>query len=127
MLPQPGASRTGPDLIIAHLPNHAFEPARTELADLGVLRITISEVHSTSMLPAVTLRYRGAALETHLRTELRLECVAPEGEAPAVLDVLCAYAGRSGQVAVLDIEELHRPRAAEQVFMADPRLESAAQ
>ena len=51
-------------LIIAHLPNDAFEPARTELADLGVSRITISEVHSTSMLPAVTLRYRGAALQT---------------------------------------------------------------
>ena len=32
-------------LIIAHLPNDAFSPVRTALIDLGVLRVTVSEVH----------------------------------------------------------------------------------
>lgn len=34
-------------LIVAHLPNDAFESVRTGLLDLGVLRMTISQVHSS--------------------------------------------------------------------------------
>jgi len=114
-------------LIMAHLPDDAFESARTQLADLGVLRLTVSEVRSTSALPAVTLRYRGASLETHLRTELRLECVVAEGQAPAAVSLLRACGGRYGQVVVLDIEELHQSRLQEPTFVSDPRLESAMQ
>ncbi len=112
-------------LIMAHLPNDAFERARTQLADLGVLRLTVSEVRSTSALPAVTLQYRGASLETHLRAELRLECVAAERQAPAVVNVLRACAGRYGQVLVLDIEELHQSPLQEATLASDPRLEPA--
>jgi len=32
-------------LIVARLPNDAFSPVRTALIDLGVLRVTVSEVH----------------------------------------------------------------------------------
>jgi len=111
-------------LLIAHLPADAFVSARTELADLGVLRVTVSEVHSTSARPTITLRYRGAPLKTELRAELRLECVSTEGQAPAIIDILREHAGRTGQVAVIDIEELHRPCSDEPAFAADPRLES---
>ncbi len=31
-------------MIIAHLPNDAFSPVRSALSDLGVLRVTVSEV-----------------------------------------------------------------------------------
>jgi len=111
-------------LIIAHVPNDAFEPVRTELTDLGVLRIATSEVHSTSAEPAITLRYRGAPLKTHLRAELRLECVATDGQSPAVINVLRGHAGAYGQVAVLDLEELHQECSEEQVFSDDPRLDA---
>jgi len=114
-------------LIMAHLPNDAFERARTQLADLGVLRLTVSEVRSTSALPAVTLRYRGASLKTHLRAELRVECVAAERQAPAAVNVLRACAGRYGQVLVLDIEELHQGSLQEPTLASDPRLEPAMQ
>jgi len=114
-------------LIMAHLPNDAFERARTQLADLGVLRLTVSEVRSTSALPAVTLRYRGASLKTHLRAELRVECVAAERQAPAAVNVLRACAGRYGQVLVLDIEELHQSSLQEPTLASDPRLEPAMQ
>jgi len=106
------------------MPADAFVSARTELADLGVLRVTVSEVHSTSALPATTLRYRGAPLTTELRAELRLECVATEGQAAAIIDILREHAGRNGQVALIDIEELHRSCSGEPAFAADPRLES---
>jgi len=43
-------------LIIAHLLNDAFEPARTEPNDLGVLRITIAEVHSACTQSPIALR-----------------------------------------------------------------------
>ena len=112
-------------LIMAYLPNGSFECARTQLADLGVLRLTVSEVRSTSALPAVTLRYRGASLKTHLRPELRVECVAAEQQAPAAVNVLRACAGGYGQVLVLDIEELHQSPVQEPTFASDPRLESA--
>ena len=112
-------------MIIAHLPNGTFEAARTELNDLGVLRITMSEVHSTSAQPAITLRYRGAIVKTHLRAELRLECVATNGQSPAVIDVLCGLAGPYGQVAALDIEDLHPHWQQDDLFCEDPRRDAA--
>jgi len=116
-------------LIIAHLPNDAFEPVRSELLDLGVLRITISEVHSSDPLSAMTLRYRGAALHTDLRSELRLECVADDGQSPAVVNVLRGHAstrrGFGGTVAVLNLEELHQASPEEHMIPDDPRLDMA--
>ena len=112
-------------LIIAHVPNDAFEPVRAELIDLGVLRMTVSEVHSTSARSAIALRYRGAPLTTHLRAELRIECVATETQSLAVIDVLRANAGCAGQIAVLDLEELHQESSAEVAFSDDRRLDAA--
>lgn len=111
-------------LIIAHLPHDAFESVRTELVDLGVLRMTISEVHSANGHSAITLRYRGASLETHLRAELRLECVATDRQSPAVINVLSGNERSAGQVAVLDLEEPHQ-QSSEDVFSQDPRLDAA--
>lgn len=115
-------------LIIAHIPNDAFEPVRAELLDLGVLRMTISVVHSSGPQSARTLRYRGATLQTELRSELRLECVAGAAQSPAVVNVLRGYAdagaGHSGQVAVIDVEELHGS-AEDRIFPEDPRLDTA--
>lgn len=112
-------------LVIAYVPNDAFEPVRAELIDLGVLRMTVSEVHSTSARSAIALRYRGAPLTTHLRAELRIECVATETQSPAVIDALRANAGCAGQIAVLDLEELHQESSAEEAFPDDPRLDTA--
>jgi len=112
-------------MIIAHLPNDALEAVRAELIDLGVLGMTVSEVHSASPQSAITLRYRGAPLDTHLRAELRLECVATHGQSPAVINVLRGYAGSAGRVAVLELEELHQEWSDEHVFSDDPRLEAA--
>jgi len=112
-------------LIIAHVPNNAFEPVRAELIDLGVLRMTVSEVHSTSARSAIALRYRGAPLTTHLRAELRIECVATNGRSPAVIAVLCGLAGPDGQVAALDIEDLHPHWPQDDLFCEDPRREAA--
>ncbi len=110
-------------MIIAHLPNSAFEALRTELGDLGVLRMAIAQVYSTSPRPSVTLRYRGAPVSTHLRAEMRLECVVPDGQSSAIIDILHGHTGQYGQVAVLDLEELHQKEWAEEdVFSDDPRL-----
>ncbi len=115
-------------LIIAHVPNDAWESVRTDLLDLGVLRTTLSEVHSWGPLSARTLHYRGAALSTHLRSELRLECVATNEQSDAVAGVLRGYTNTSwgfgGSVAVLDVEELHQPSAEDDVFPDDPRREA---
>ncbi len=75
-------------LIIAYLPTEAFEQARTALLDVGVTRTTISEVRSSGPSASKTLHYRGAALETNLRSELRLECLADAEQSAAVVDVL---------------------------------------
>jgi len=112
-------------LVIAYVPNDAFEPVRAEMIDLGVLRMTVSEVHSTSARSAIALRYRGAPLTTHLRAELRIECVATEAQSPAVINVLRANAGCAGQIAVLDLEEFHQESSAEEAFSDDPRLDAA--
>jgi nitrogen regulatory protein PII len=117
-------------LIIAHLPSDAFSSVRTALIDLGVLRVTVSEVtvsevHTASSQSAITLRYRGAPLHSHLRPELRLECVATDGQSPMIINVLRGYAGSAGQVAVLELEELHQESSQEPVFSDDPRLEAA--
>ena len=112
-------------LIIAHVPNDAFQQVRAELIDLGVLRMTVAEVHSTSARSAIALRYRGAPLATHLRAELRIECLATETQSLAVIDVLRANAGCAGQIAVLGLEELHQESSAEVAFSDDRRLDAA--
>jgi len=117
-------------LIIAHLPKDAFEPVRVELLDLGVHKTTISEVHSCGPQAPVTLHYRGAAMIIHVRSELRLECLATAEQSPGVVDVLRRHASRAGafagQVAVLELEELHQASSEDDVFSNDPRMETAA-
>jgi nitrogen regulatory protein PII len=112
------------NLIIAHLPNDAFEPVRIELLNLGVHRTTISQVHSSGPQPALTLQYRGAALDTHVRSELRLECLATAEQSPVVVDVLRGHASRTGawagRVAVLELQELHQASPLEEIDQASP-------
>lgn len=116
-------------LIIAHLPNDALESVRTELLDLGVLRITISQVHSSGPQSAMTLHARGAVLHTQLRSELRMECVVAAEQTPAVVNVLRGHAstrwGLGGRVAVLDLEEIHQDSPEERIFADDHRLDTA--
>lgn len=116
-------------LIIAHLPSGAFESVRSELFDLGVLRTTISEVHSSAPGSARTLRYRGAAVRSHLRSELRLECVATAAQSPAVVSVLrdhtSSNSGFGGSVAVLELEELHATSLGDDAFPTDLRVDAA--
>jgi len=42
-----------------------------------------------------------------------------------IISVLRAHAGSAGQVAVLELEELHQAAPEEAVFADDPRLEPA--
>lgn len=90
-------------LIVAHLPHDAMQPVRTELLDLGVARITISEVRSSDPGSERTLRYRGAAMNVQMGSELRLECPAPAFIVPAVVSALQAYGAR---IALIDLEDL---------------------
>ncbi len=113
-------------LIIAHLPSDVLEPVRTALIDLGVLSMRISASHGTSAQQPITLQYRGAPLETHLRAELRLECVVADRQSTGVIDVLRWYTRSTGQVAVLDIEELHQQQSIEHAVADDPHLGAAA-
>ncbi len=116
-------------LIIAHLPNGAFESVRSQLFALGILRTTISEVHSSAPGSTKTLRYRGAAVRSHLRSELRLECVATAAQSPAVVSVLREYTssnlGFGGSIAVLELEELYETSLGDDAFPADPRVDAA--
>ncbi len=56
-------------MMTAHLPDEAFEAVGAELVDLGVLGITVSEVRSASPQSAITLRYRGAPLDSRERQQ----------------------------------------------------------
>lgn len=115
-------------LIIAHLANDAFDAVRCELRDLGVHTTTISEIHTSSPQTAMALQYRGAAMQTHLRPFLKLECVAGDEQATAVVKLLRGHTGRAGagalRVAVVDLEELYEASAADEVFLDDPRLDT---
>lgn len=115
-------------LIIAHLPSDEWESVRTELLDLGVLRTTISQVHSSGPQSDRTLHdLRGAEIHTHLRAELRLELVAAAEQAPAIVELLRGHVGTrwglDGRVAVLDIEGLHRSSQAD--LFDDAEVDSA--
>ncbi len=115
-------------LVIAHLPHDAFASVRDELLDLGVLRMTVNQVHSASPQSAMTLRYRAATLSSTLRSEMRLECVISAGQLRPVVDVLRMHVGTcwglGGRVAVLDLEELHEDAPTDHLASDDPRLDS---
>jgi len=113
-------------LIIAHLPStSAFEPLRRELNELGVLRVMSSQVHSSHPQSAIQLRYRGASLDTQLRAQLRIECVVADGQAPAVIGVLCQHAGQAGQVAVIGLEDVYPECSPEPLNFADAWVDAA--
>ena len=66
-------------------------------------------------------------MRTHLRAEIRLECVVTDGQSSALINVLHGHAGQYGQAAVLDLEELHQKDWAEEdVSSDDPRLDAAS-
>lgn len=116
-------------LIIAHLPDDALDSVRTELLDIGVPSITTAQVHSSATESLTALRYRGVALERHMRSELRIECVVTPGQSPAVVSLLRARSsmrgGSGGRVIVLDVEELHEDFAPEEAYADDPRRDVA--
>lgn len=113
-------------LIIANLPNEAFEAVRTELSRLGVLRMTIAQVYGTSPRAPATLRYRGAPLPSHLRAEVRLECVVADEDSSELIAVLRGRMGPYGQVAVLEVRELHEAQRLDaNAYLDDPRLDIA--
>lgn len=115
-------------LIIAYLPNDAFEPVRTALLDLGVQTTTISDVRSSGLQPAKTLRYRGTTVITHLKAEMRLECLVTVQQAPAVIDALRTHAIRdgvlAGRVAALDLDDLHQAAPEDEALLDAPRLKT---
>lgn len=116
-------------LIIAHLAHDAFDVVRGELRDLGVHRTTLSEVRISDPRTAVTLRYRGATMQTHLRPCLKLECVVGDEQSPSVVQLLRGHMSDAGtvpsRVAVLDLEELYEAPAKDELFPDDPRLDKA--
>ena len=117
-------------LIIAHLAHDEFDSVRGELRDLGVHRTTISEVRTSDPRTAITLRYRGATLQTHLRPCLKLECVVGD-EQSSVVQVLRRHMSEGetvpSRVAVLDLKELYEAAAKDELFPDDPRLDTALQ
>ena len=118
-------------LIIAHLAHDAYDSVRGELRDLGVHQTTISEVRVSDPGTAVTLRYRGATMQTHLRPCLKLECVVGDEQSPSVVRVLRRHMSEGetvpSRVAVLDLEELYEAAAKDELFPDDPRLDTALQ
>lgn len=114
-------------LIIAQIPNDTFEATRTELLAQGVLRMSVAQIYTADPQSTKALHYRGLAVKTHLRPQLRVECIVAAQQSCEIVDILrgSAALGHSGSVAVLDLEEYYPASSEAELFTDDPRLVAA--
>ena len=92
-------------MVVAYIPRESFEPIREELLGLGFRSISAWEASGSMPEPTVTGSYRGAAVETHLRPKVRLECVTGAEQVRVVVDTVLRLAGEYRFVFVVPVEQ----------------------
>ena len=93
--------------VVAYIDRESFEPIREELLAAGFLSISAWEASGTVPEPALTGSYRGAAIETHLRPKVRLECVVGAEHVSTIVETVFKHAEERRFVFVMPVEEVY--------------------
>lgn len=104
-------------MVVAYVRHEAFEPIRSELLELGLPSLTISEVKGSGRQKGITERYRGAELTNYLRPKIKIECVVADDAVQMTVDAILRHARTGavgdGKVFVMAVEQAYRVRTGE--------------
>jgi nitrogen regulatory protein P-II 1 len=104
-------------MVVAYIRHEAFEPIRTELVDLGLPSLSITEVKGSGRQKGLTEHYRGSDLQIHLRPKLKVECVVEDADASRVTETILKHARTGsvgdGKIFLLPVEDAIRIRTGE--------------
>ena len=104
-------------MVVAYIRHEAFEPIRTELVDLGLPSLSITEVKGSGRQKGLTEHYRGSEIAIHLRPKLKLECVVDDGAVALVTETILKYARTGsvgdGKIFLMPVEDAVRIRTGE--------------
>lgn len=104
-------------LITAIIKPSRLDPVLDALKDAGATGLTVTEVRGFGRQKGKTEVYRGAEYAVKLLPKMKLEVVAPEDRADAIVDAI-AEAARSGKIGdgkiwVSDLDTILRIRTGE--------------
>ena len=74
-----------------------FEEVNAVLGDLGIVRMTTSEVRGCGRQRGYVERYRGMEYQVRLLPKMKLELIVPDSQVDAVVEAI-TQAGRTGEV-----------------------------
>lgn len=94
-------------MVVAYIERESFEPIREELLGLGFLSISAWEASGSVPEPTVTVRYRGATIENHLRPKIRMECLVGAEHVTTVVDSVLKHAPERRLVFVTPVEQVY--------------------
>ena len=104
-------------LIIAVIKPFKLEEVREALTAIGVQGLMVSEVKGYGRQSGHTEIYRGAEYVVNFVPKVKLEIVAPDDQAEAIVDTIVATARTGkigdGKIFVLDVEQAIRVRTDE--------------
>ncbi len=104
-------------LIISVIKPFKLEEVREALTAIGVQGLMVSEVKGYGRQSGHTEIYRGAEYVVNFVPKVKLEIVAPDDQAEAIVDsiVATAHTGKigDGKIFVLDVEQAIRVRTDE--------------
>jgi nitrogen regulatory protein PII len=92
-------------MVVAYIERESFEPIREELLGLGFVSLSAWEASGSVPEPTITGRYRGTAIENHLRPKTRLECVVGSDQVTTVVDTVLKHADDRRFVFVVPVEQ----------------------
>jgi len=104
-------------LIISVIKPFKLEEVREALTTIGVQGLMVSEVKGYGRQSGHTEIYRGAEYVVNFVPKVKLEIVAPDDQAEAIVDTIVATARTGkigdGKIFVLDVEQAIRVRTDE--------------
>ncbi len=104
-------------LVTAVIKPHKLEDAKEALKAIGVTGMTVTEVRGFGRQGGKTESYRGSEYKTEFVPKIKLEIIAPAGDADRIIATIAAAAKTDkigdGKIWAIDIGQLLRVRTGE--------------
>ena len=94
-------------LVVAYIDGTEFEPFREEMVALGVPTLSVADAAGALPDSTVTGTYRGAAIESHVRAKVRMECVVRDELVSTVIETVLKHEGKGAFAFVVGVEQAH--------------------
>ena len=94
-------------LVVAYVDSAEFESLREELVGLGVPTMSVADVAGSLPEAVVSGSYRGAAIESHTRAKVRVECVVGDDLVSTVVEAVLNHPGKGAFTYVVPVEQAH--------------------